>query len=178
MESGNIYSVSGLRGLLPHQKRQSAPYYGRRRREAQGGQPSLGWTILDPVTGREIAAWVELRWLELLTHLKWKVYISRKFYVWFSVTLAPRSSWGRSGAPVLMSVQPLVNPGPHTQSLRCVFNLWEIVLNMWFCLSFYLYDQFNFLRRITMVRFSPSTNTTRDILTVDKDFDECLSRVG
>ena len=91
------------------------------------------------------------------------------------MTLAPRSSWGRSGAPVLMSVQPLVNPGPHTQSLRCVFNLWEIVLNMWFCISFYLYDQFNFLRRITMVRFSPSTNTTRDILTVDKDFDECLS---
>ena len=60
VESENIYSVSSLQGLLPHQKRQSAPYYGRRRRHAEAAErPSLGWTILDPVTGREIAAWVQ-----------------------------------------------------------------------------------------------------------------------
>ena len=36
--------------LMPHQKRKSHPYYGRRRRHA----PAPAWTILDPVTGREI----------------------------------------------------------------------------------------------------------------------------
>ena len=60
VESENTYPVSSFQGLLPHQKRQSSPYYGRRRRHAETAErPSLGWTILDPVTGREIAAWVE-----------------------------------------------------------------------------------------------------------------------
>ena len=45
-----VYQVS-LQGLLPHQKRKSAPYYGRRKRDTTG---AFGWTILDPVTGREI----------------------------------------------------------------------------------------------------------------------------
>ena len=55
----SVYQAS-LQGLLPHQKRKSAPYYGRRsapyygrrRRATQGA--AVGWTILDPVTGREI----------------------------------------------------------------------------------------------------------------------------
>jgi len=49
-EVGSVYDYS-LEGLLPHKKRKSFPYYGRRRRDTG---VTAGWTILDPVTGRQI----------------------------------------------------------------------------------------------------------------------------
>ena len=50
VESG--YDYPSLHGLLPHKKRKSFPYYGRRRRDTG---VTAGWTILDPVTGRQIS---------------------------------------------------------------------------------------------------------------------------
>ena len=49
--SHSYYRGFSSKGLLPHQKRKSYPYYGRKRRSS--GVVS-GWTILDPVTGRQI----------------------------------------------------------------------------------------------------------------------------
>jgi len=54
--TSSVYDFS-VKGLLPHQQRKSFPYYGRRRRSpGTGARPEVtsGWTILDPVTGREI----------------------------------------------------------------------------------------------------------------------------
>ena len=58
--------------------------------------------------------------LKCLQHRKKPSGKSLKFIL-FSGTLAPRSSWGRSGDPVQMPGQPPVSLSPHTQSSRWIF---------------------------------------------------------
>ena len=53
VETDNSYKFS-LAGLMPHKKRKHFPYYGRKKRATTQQRQTVGWTLLDPNTGRPL----------------------------------------------------------------------------------------------------------------------------